>query len=185
MQSGLQVHKLVRFCTPLTITTNAASTSTNAISTALNEAVGVSELLSLYEQYRIDRVYITLSQQDVPGQVNSGWLWWAIDTDDDTAESQTALFQRSNAKFMPLNELRFKSVNVSYVPRVNVGVSYRDSTTPEGIINSLNTRGWIDVAGNGANVRHYGLKINVVNNGSTAMIHYVTCKMYMSFRGPR
>lgn len=184
MQRPGQVQKVMRYCLPVTHTTQGLQTGIFGASHRLSELMGVNEFLTLYDQYRIDRAVITFSTMDAPTQISAGWFWWAIDYDDSTAISQDLMFQRADANFRTLNELRDKNVTVSYKPRCNVGVAFATNETT-GQITSLNTRGWIDTAGNGANVVHNGIHFNVVNNGATAHTLYLTCRLYVSFRGIR
>lgn len=183
MQTLTQVHQFVRYCNPVTFTTAGQQTGSFAVSNRLADLANVSDFVNLYDQYRIDKVEITMSCPDIAQADNDGWLWWVVDLDDANAQTQTAMLQKADAKFMMLSEMRYKTQTVSFKPAINAAVTVLPSTGIRTIGSFLNTGGWLELGGDGPLTEHHGLKFNVVNNTIGEKKLYLTCKLYVSMRG--
>lgn len=166
-------HRFRRF--GLTTAYNFANPNTSidqAFSFALDKIVGYTEFTSLYDQYRIRSVTMTIRFLNVP-EANSQIgvttipnpmniyprIWFITDRDDATAESWTAIKERSIAKFRTMNPRKDVKIYVRPTPLMQL---YRTDVTTG---YATNKRCWIDCSQ--PNVPHYGIKWSIEIGGFT------------------
>lgn len=170
------------FSTKRTVTTGRLAASTTvetdaAYSFQLSDLPNYTEFTLLYDEYRIDKVVMTVipdTQQTLTtaGQGNCV-MWSVLDYDDATALTVLALQQYETCK----THNSIKPFTRTVVPRWAKAVY-------SGAFTSFSSgSGWIDSAS--AGVQHYGIKLGIATQQGTSNTYTIVCDYYVSFRKTR
>jgi len=158
--------------------TNIVTSTTAAVHTGLafklSDCFDASEIASVFDQYRLDRVDIKMLP-NVTESISStsilGRNYTVIDFDDANAlTSLTDYGDYSSARTWAVTD----PMQLTLVPHYAVGAY-------SGVFSSFANRrpGWIDIASPG--VEHYGVKVGC-GTTTTAVTYTVTCRYHFSFR---
>jgi len=166
-----------------TITSSNAANTFTALSFLLSSVEGYTEFITLYDQYRIDKIEVWLKSQQhaIPttSVVNTGNMIVVVDYDDDTTPTSTgALLQYENSVFVEPQEDYY----VEFQPHLAIA-AYR-SAGFNGYANQKSQ--WVDSIN--ADVKHYGFKLGVgpdALGGSNHNSWHVVVRYNMSFRNLR
>jgi hypothetical protein len=159
------------------ITSNTTIAQGTALSFALNNLADYADLTTVFDQYRIMVVEVTLmpSASNQGNNGTTGHVWTVLDYDDATALSSIdAALDYPNVVAMNGLDTQIRS----FTPHVAVGVYGGSTFSAYGNL----AQQWIDCGYPG--VPHFGFKI-VTAATSVAQVYDVSVKMHVQFRNPR
>lgn len=162
--SNSVVHQHLKFSVGAIAGNVAYTPYTGAYSITLANLSGYSELVALYDQYRIDFIEVSFHLKVGPDAQAAGAatypkIWWSRDLDDASTVTQAQMYERANTVVKVLNP--DKPVVFRFKPNT-LSVTYR---TPATSGYSPKFGQWIDCSQ--ADVVHYGAQFNIDNLSNT------------------
>jgi len=165
----------------------SASAIFGSIAFEVGDLDGWSNMSSLFDQYRVDRVDVllkptsnslSLNLATSPNQASPD-LYVVVDRDDSTALTSNAqLRQYENCRVMS----SYQGIRVNFIPSITPAYYQSGSFVGYGIEESR----WLDVASSA--IPHYGIKFGVeaLQTSSTSRFAWnVVCYLHISFRSSR
>lgn len=176
-----RIAKVMRMVDAGIILASTAAISPNTLSFTLASLPQYSELVSLYDQYRVDKVEVWFKSQQHAGQAtgsggaSAGWIAIAVDFDDNVTPSTVAqILAYDNAVIVEPQEDYY----ITFVPHIARATQVSGGGY-SGASNDKN--GWLDTVS--SSILHYGVKwvINTSGNVNNPSWH-VCYKIHMSFK---
>lgn len=174
------VHKHVKFYAT-SYTGSAANPMQLSAGITPSNLGGFSELVSLYDQYRIDRAELVLTLRTSPdAQAATGAsypkVYWSRSPDLLGPLSMAQIRERSNMKMAVLDPSN--PVRIQWKPNV-LNHIYRQGAAAVGLVPVFGQ--WIDTAT--ADVQHFGINYNITDFTNTNMVVDVDLKVTISCKG--
>jgi hypothetical protein len=141
----------------------------------LNQLSNVSGLISVFDQYKIDKIeaWVVPRTSVTTASLNTGILWSTVDYDDANPTTIGYLQEYQNALSAPGYCGHYRS----WAPHVAIAAY---SGTFASFANAANQ--WIDSASTG--VQHYGLKLGITRTDA-AYVFDLIARLTVSFRNTR
>jgi len=164
--SASTIRTFVRYLAPASTSCTGAQSVSMGMNISLNQLTGISEFVSMFDQYRIVRfdVHFTMSKiASAQADGIQGWFYTLVDNDDITSSTDPADWvQYGHVKITPLVTMQTKKVVVTVKNpgvKTSVGIGQGTAVVTGGIVRSP----WIDTTQ--TDVSHYGVKMLCQNDG--------------------
>lgn len=163
-----------------TVTSTSGASGLYAFSFQLADIPDASSFSSIFDQYKIDQVDVTILPLTLPSAPGATYgfalLWCAVDYDDSVAPgSVSSVTNYSNSICVGPG----KSANFTFKPKISGDVD--QAGTPEA---SYVTNAWLNCTK--SSVPHYGFKIGVTQSTTTNLTAWrVLTRYHIGFRSCR